>query len=83
MRINIRLFAKLRDITDADHLLRDIPIGSTTKVVWQLLVDEFPELTNYTAVISTAINEDYARMDVVLKEGDEVAFLPPVSGGSQ
>ena len=41
---------------------------------------EFPEL-DATATISAAVNADYSRMDAPLGEGDEVAFLPPVSGG--
>jgi len=49
--------------------------------VWQALAREFPELERYTNSISGAVNEEYARMDASVKDGDEVAFLPPVSGG--
>jgi molybdopterin converting factor small subunit len=44
-------------------------------------VDEFPGLAEYERSISVAVNADYARMAAPVAEGDEVAFLPPVSGG--
>ena len=81
MRVTVRLFARLRDIAGASELARDLAPGATIGDVWRELAHEFPELANYECSISTAINADYTRMDQVLDEGDEVAFLPPVSGG--
>ena len=42
---------------------------------------EFPALADYERVVSCAVNADYARLTTPLQDGDEVAFLPPVSGG--
>ena len=81
MRVTVRLFARLRDIAGAGELGRDIAPGSTIGDVWRQLAGEFPELSPYERSISTAINADYTRMDHRVKDGDEVAFLPPVSGG--
>jgi molybdopterin converting factor subunit 1 len=81
MRVTVRLFARLRDIAGAAELTRDIPQGATIRSVWRQLAGEYPGLEDYERSISSAVNEDYARMDQVLSEGDEVAFLPPVSGG--
>jgi molybdopterin converting factor subunit 1 len=81
MRVTVRLFARLRDIAGASELARDIGPGATIGAVWQQLASEYPELSQYERSISSAVNADYARMDQVLREGDEVAFLPPVSGG--
>ena len=81
MRVTVRLFARLRDITGASELTRDIAQGATIESVWRQLAGEYPELGRYERSISSAVNADYARMDQVLSEGDEVAFLPPVSGG--
>ena len=50
--------------------------------VWGDLVREFPALAPYTSSISGAVNAEYARMDAPVADGDEVAFLPPVSGGA-
>ena len=81
MRVTVRLFARLRDIAGAAELTRDIAQGATIRSVWCQLAGEYPELGPYERSISSAVNADYARMDQVLSEGDEVAFLPPVSGG--
>ena len=81
MRVTVRLFARLRDIAGAAELSRDLASGATIGDVWRQLANEFPELANYERSISTAINADYAKMDRVVDDGDEIAFLPPVSGG--
>ncbi len=81
MRITVRLFARLRDIAGAAELVRDLEPGATIGNVWRQLADEYPDLGPYERSISSAVNADYARMDTKLQEGDEVAFLPPVSGG--
>jgi molybdopterin converting factor subunit 1 len=81
MRITVLLFARLRDIAGLADLAREVPSGSTAADVWRGLVDQFPALAAYDASISTAVNADYAKMTTVLSDNDEVAFLPPVSGG--
>ena len=81
MRVTVRLFARLRDIAGAAELARDVDSGATIGSVWRQLASEYPALEPYERSISSAVNADYARMDHVLREGDEVAFLPPVSGG--
>jgi molybdopterin converting factor small subunit len=62
-------------------MARDLPGGATIGDLWRQLAREFPEFANYERSISSAINADYARMDQVIGDGDEIAFLPPVSGG--
>ncbi|HWW85569.1 MAG TPA: MoaD/ThiS family protein [Vicinamibacterales bacterium] len=81
MRVTVRLFARLRDIAGASELAREYAPGTTIQAVWHDLAVEFPELAGYERSISTAVNADYARMNQRLNDGDEVAFLPPVSGG--
>jgi molybdopterin converting factor subunit 1 len=81
MRVTVRLFARLRDITGASELTRDLAPGATIGDLWRQLAGEFPELGQYERSISSAVNADYARMTQQLQAGDEVAFLPPVSGG--
>jgi molybdopterin converting factor subunit 1 len=81
VRVTVRLFARLRDITGAAELAREVAPGATIGAVWQQLVADFPDLAGYERSISTAVNADYARMNQAVHDGDEVAFLPPVSGG--
>jgi molybdopterin converting factor subunit 1 len=79
--VRVRLFARLREIAGASELARSVPAGATARVVWDQLAAEFPAMGDYGNVVSCAVNDDYARLTATLKEGDEVAFLPPVSGG--
>jgi sulfur-carrier protein len=81
MRVTVRLFARLRDIAGAADLAREVPAGATVADVWRKLVAEFPEMAGYDSSISSAVNADYAKMSTALAADDEVAFLPPVSGG--
>jgi len=81
VRVTVRLFARLRDITGTPELTRELAPGATIGAVWRTLAGEFPDLAQYERSVSSAVNADYARMDTVVRDGDEVAFLPPVSGG--
>jgi len=81
MFVTIRLFARLREIVGAADLRRELPEGATAGSAWDALAGEFPDLAAHRRTISCAINEEYARLTTTLADGDEVAFLPPVSGG--
>jgi molybdopterin converting factor subunit 1 len=81
VRVTVKLFARLRDIAGSSEMARDVAPGATIGSVWRDLANEYPELANYERSISSAVNADYAKMDQVLSDGDEIAFLPPVSGG--
>ena len=81
MRVTVRLFARLRDIAGAGELVRDVAAPATIGDVWDELARRHPGARALRASISAALNADYARMDTAVADGDEVAFLPPVSGG--
>ena len=81
MRINIKVFAQLRDKAGTGDLPLEVNEGATVKNVWQALVAAHPELAPFETSVSAAVNATYARMHTKVNAGDEVAFLPPVSGG--
>ena len=81
MRVTVRLFAQLRDLAGAGELIRDVPAPATVHTVWKSLAAEMPSLAEYENTMSVAVNAEYARMAAAVHDGDEVAFLPPVSGG--
>ena len=81
MRVTVRLFARLRELAGSGELMREAPSGATVGTIWAGLVKECPELAPYERSISCAVNADYSRFTAAVSEGDEIAFLPPVSGG--
>ena len=81
MLVTVRLFARLREIAGTGELKQELPDGATAETAWQTLAAQYPELATYERVASCAVNEEYARLSTTLKDGDEIAFLPPVSGG--
>ena len=81
MRVTIRLFARLRDLAGSGELTREFQGPATVQTVWRSLTTEIPSLEKYERTLSVAINAEYSRMAAAVQDGDEVAFLPPVSGG--
>ena len=81
MRVTVRLFARLKDLVGAGELVRDVAAPATAASIWRSLVADYPALADYERTMSVAVNADYARMPAEVRDGDEVAFLPPVSGG--
>ena len=82
MKIRIRLFASYREVVGDGRLEFEISPVATVADVWEQLRAQYPRLSSYTHVPSAAVNLEYAPFDTRLSDGDEVAFLPPVSGGA-
>ncbi len=82
MQIMVRLFAGARDAVGHAALAIEMPEGTTVTQAVQLLVDKYPALNRIAKVSRAAVNRDYAPDDQVLHDHDELAILPPVSGGA-
>lgn len=74
-------FAVLRDIAGRDEEELALPEGTTARDVWQTMRGTYAKLAEYLEPPLAAINESYASADTVLRDGDELAFIPPVAGG--
>jgi molybdopterin converting factor subunit 1 len=81
MKVRLLFFAVLRDIAGMDERELTLAAGTTAAEVWQGLRSTYAKLADYTQPPMIAINETYATPDTVLREGDELAFIPPVAGG--
>jgi molybdopterin converting factor subunit 1 len=81
--MNVRLlhFAVLRDLAGCSEEVLDLPSGSRASDVWSMLRERHRELAGYRQPPLTAVNESYASSDAELRDGDELAFIPPVAGG--
>jgi len=82
MHIKVRLFAAQRELVGARHVELDLPDGSTVADGWTGLVARFPALAPGRDSVRFARNGDYADLAEPLADGDELAVIPPVSGGS-
>ena len=81
MRVTVKLFARLRDLAGTADRETEMPAGATIGDVWEDTVREYAALAPYAASMSCARNFEYARLSTTVEDGDEIAFLPPVSGG--
>jgi molybdopterin synthase catalytic subunit len=82
MRIRIRLFAIQRELVGAREVPLELADGATVEDAWAAVVARFAALAPGRPSVRFARNGDYAEPGTVLADGDEVAFIPPVSGGS-
>jgi molybdopterin converting factor subunit 1 len=82
MRVKVRLFASLREAVGRGELPLELPQPATPDDAWRALVALQPTLAERRTSLAVAVNRAYATFDHPLSPGDEVAFIPPVSGGS-
>ena len=81
MKIKILFFASCRDIVGTKELDLEVQEGFRVRDLKRNLLEEYPRLAALNDVLSVAINAEYVDESVLLNPGDEVAFIPPVSGG--
>jgi molybdopterin converting factor subunit 1 len=82
MRVTVQCFARLRELAGRREWVCDVPPGSTVADVWGQVVAASPAASALAGTISCAVNAEFASMRAPVSDGDEVAFLPPVSGGA-
>lgn len=81
MRVRVLLFGQLRDLIGRREESLDLPSGATLASVTDHYARQFPAFLAIQAAIACSVNQEYASGSAILKEGDEVGLLPPVSGG--
>lgn len=83
MRVLVRLFASYREAAGRGHYEMDFPDGATPMVgdVLARVLEEHPLLRSQREIVA-ARNREYVDLDAPLADGDEVALIPPVSGGA-
>lgn len=83
MQIRILFFATIRDLVGQKRLTLDVDDNrNTIQQIREELIERYPAITDNLKVALVAINEEFAFDQDTIKDGDEVAFFPPVSGGS-
>jgi molybdopterin converting factor subunit 1 len=79
--VRVRFFAGHRDIVGRTELDITQEEGATVGALWEQLTAAYPRLAGYTGRLLYAVNQEFAGPATELRDGDEVAFIPPVSGG--
>jgi molybdopterin synthase catalytic subunit len=82
MQITVKLFGAAREAAGAKQLSMALPDGARVGDVWTQLVGEFPALESFENRLAVSVNYEIRSPDTPLADADEVAFLPPVSGGA-
>jgi MoaE-MoaD fusion protein len=80
-RLTIKLFATLRERARTAEMSREFPEGTTVGQIWSRLLADFPALGGHHDGVAFAVNQEYVSEDFRPGNDDEVAFIPPVSGG--
>lgn len=80
--IVVRYFAAHREITGCNDETLTVAPETTVGTLWTLLTERYPRLARYGGRLLFAVNQEFATPDQTLRHGDEVAFIPPVSGGA-
>jgi molybdopterin converting factor subunit 1 len=81
MNVSVRLFAGLRDAVGARVLSLELPAGATVVDLKQRLGDDYPAIREMLDKAACAMADEYVARDERLRDGAEVALIPPVSGG--
>ncbi|MEZ4563916.1 MAG: molybdopterin converting factor subunit 1 [Thermomicrobiales bacterium] len=80
--VNLRYFAAMREALGRSSERVGVPSGTTAGDMLARLVTEQPKLERMRSIVLVMVNQAYAPADTILRDGDEVAFIPPVSGGA-
>lgn len=83
MQVNLRYFAMVREILGRGAEVLDVAEGETAGNVLERLVAETPRLGPLRGSVLLMVNRSYVPVDHVLQDGDELALIPPVSGGAE
>ena len=83
MHVTIRLFAGLHDLVGEREVVLELPEGATVSELREQLAGAYPIVTPFLATLVCAVDEEYVPAEHPLREGDEIALIPPISGGQE
>ncbi len=82
MRLRVLLFATFREIVGETEIPWSSEAGTTVDAFLDAFLRRYPGLLPHRSSLMVAVNQTFAERTAVLRDGDEVALLPPVSGGA-
>ena len=82
MKVRVLFLGPAKELTGRSEMVLTLPEGASVAIAISKLLREFPKLEERLTHYRFAINSDYADENTLLKDGDELALIPPVSGGA-
>ena len=81
LRVHVLFFGRIRELTGLTEEAVEVPEGATLEDLFQQYASRFPQLTSFRASLVASRNQEFSPWDTRLSPNDDIAFLPPVSGG--
>ena len=82
IQVTLKLFSVYQDVYGQPEQMVECPIGTTVGTLYDRLIAQHPSLARWRSVTRFGVNLDFVPPETVLRDGDEVVFIPPVSGGA-
>lgn len=81
VRVKVLFFGRLRELIGVTEEDGELPAGSTLAQLFERYAERFPKLGQFRTSMVVSRNQEFAAWDTLVTSDDEIAFLPPVSGG--
>lgn len=81
MKIKVKYFSVYKNLTNKDEEDIDLPSDSNVLDLFHYILKDHPKKEEYLESTRFAVNLEFSSQNHILKEGDEVAFIPPICGG--
>jgi len=81
VRVKVLFFGRLRELTGLSEENGEVSEGATLSDLLERYIQRYPQLAGFRASLVASRNQEFAAWDTRIANGDEIAFLPPVSGG--
>lgn len=82
IQVTLKLFSVYQDVYGQPEQMVECPIGTTVRTLYDRHLAQHPSLARWRSVTRFGVNLDFVPPETVLRDGDEVVFIPPVSGGA-
>ena len=79
--VTVKLFAAYQEVYNQDEIVLTFPSQTRVIEVLNKIIEDKPELEKWRNLTRLAVNLDFVSEDFILSNGDEIALIPPVSGG--
>ncbi len=79
--VKVKLFAIYQEVYGQEEISFDVPIKTTAEEILDKIITQHPQLANWKPITKLAVNLEFVPPEYILKDGDEMGLIPPVSGG--